>query len=110
MAALEHRLLGWRQTAGATMNDALPDQGRPAADILRQLHDYGAHDPDYKGARLWSLVYWLDDEYADFLGRAYQAYSSANGLNPSAFKSLKRFENELIAATARLLHGAACWR
>ena len=82
------------------MNDALPDQGRPAADILRQLHDFGAHDPDYKGARLWSLVYWLDDEYADFLGQAYQAYSSANGLNPSAFKSLKRFENEIIAATA----------
>lgn len=89
------------------MSDALPDRGRPTADILRQLHEYGAYDPDYKGARLWSLVYWLDDDYADFLGQAYHAYASANGLNPGAFKSLKRFESEIIAATARLLHGPA---
>src|SRR5690606_2181246 len=38
---------------------------------------------------------------------AYQAYSSANGLNPTAFKSLKRFETEIIGAVAELHHGPA---
>ena len=64
-----------------------------------------AHDPSYKDARLWSLVYWLDESYAEFLGQAYQAYSSANGLNPSVFKSLKQLRDQIIAATAELLHG-----
>jgi sphinganine-1-phosphate aldolase len=84
---------------------ALPDQGRPPEQILQALRGFGAHDPNYKDARLWSLVYWLDEPYAEFLGQAYQAYSSANGLNPSAFKSLKQFETQIIAATAELLHG-----
>ena len=87
------------------MIHALPERGRPSEDILQQLRGFGALDPDYKHARLWSLVYWLDEPYADFLGQAYQAYAPANGLNPSAFKSLKQFENQIIAATAELLHG-----
>jgi sphinganine-1-phosphate aldolase len=87
------------------MSNALSEHGRPAEDVLRDLHAFGRDDPAYKDSRLWSLVYWLDEPYADFLGQAYQAYSSANGLNPSAFKSLKRFETEIIASTAALLHG-----
>ena len=87
------------------MAHALPEHGRPPDEILQDLRGFGAHDPNYKDARLWSLVYWLDEPYADFLGQAWQAYSSANGLNPSAFKSLKQFETQIIAATAELLHG-----
>ena len=87
------------------MAHALPEHGRPPDEILQDLRGFGAHDPNYKDVRLWSLVYWLDEPYADFLGQAWQAYSSANGLNPSAFKSLKQFETQIIAATAELLHG-----
>jgi sphinganine-1-phosphate aldolase len=84
---------------------ALPDHGRPADEVLRRLHDYGSADPRYRDAKLWSLVYYLDPAHDAFLNQAYHAYSSANGLNPGAFKSLKRFETEIIAATARLHHG-----
>ncbi|MBP7080511.1 MAG: aspartate aminotransferase family protein [Rhodocyclaceae bacterium] len=84
---------------------ALPTKGRPAVEILTELKDFSAGDPDYKHGRLWSLVYYLDEDYADFLGKAYQQFASANGLNPTAFKSLKRFENEIIAAVAELFHG-----
>ncbi len=84
---------------------ALPAKGRPADEILTELKDFSAGDPDYKHGRLWSLVYYLDEDYADFLGKAYQQFASANGLNPTAFKSLKRFENEIIAAVAELFHG-----
>ncbi len=55
--------------------------------------------------RLWSLVYYLDEDYSRFQADAYQAFSSANGLNPTAFKSLKRFENDIIAGVAEMLHG-----
>ena len=87
------------------MKTALPPQGRSTADVLQELKSYGANDPNFKDARLWSLVYYLDEEYTDFLGHAYREYSSANGLNPTAFKSLKRFETEIIAGVAEMFHG-----
>lgn len=84
---------------------SLPQQGRDRAEVLEELKAYAALDPDYKAGRLWSLVYYLDEDFSAFMGEAYQAFSSANGLNPTAFKSLKRFETEIIAAVADLLHG-----
>lgn len=73
--------------------------------MLDALRSFGAGDPDFRQGRLWSLVYYLDEAHEEFLGQAYQAYASANGLNPTAFKSLKRLENDIIAAVAGLLHG-----
>jgi sphinganine-1-phosphate aldolase len=83
----------------------LPEQGRPTADVLADLQTYGAQDPDYRGHRLWSLVYHLDEEHDAFLAQAWQAFAPANGLNPTAFQSLKRFETEIISAAASLFHG-----
>lgn len=83
----------------------LPPTGRATEDVLRELRSFGAHDPDYRHGRTWSLVYYLDEAYENFLSEAYRAYSSANGLNPTAFRSLKRLETEIIEATAALLHG-----
>jgi sphinganine-1-phosphate aldolase len=83
----------------------LPDEGRDRGDVLQALRAFGADDPDYKAGRLWSLVYWLDEGHDAFLGEAYQSFASANGLNPTAFKSLKRLETEIIGAVAELFHG-----
>lgn len=100
----------WRAIVAAAMNSRLPRVGRNPAEILQELKDFGNLDPNYKGGRLWSLVYYLNDDFEKFLGQAYQSFSSANGLNPTAFKSLKRFENDIIASTTELLHGprSAC--
>ena len=87
------------------MKHTLPLKGRPASEVLAELKTFAADDPVYQHGRLWSLVYYQDEAYADFLGQAYNRFSAANGLNPTVFKSLKRFENDIIAATADLLHG-----
>ena len=89
----------------APARQTLPAQGRPSAEVLDELRGFGLDDPDYKAGRVWSLVYYLDEELEAFLGQAYQAYSSANGLNPTAFKSLKRLESEIVATVASLFHG-----
>jgi glutamate/tyrosine decarboxylase-like PLP-dependent enzyme len=89
------------------MSRALPDTGRAPEEVLAELRGYAADDPDYKSGRLWSLVYYLDEAHADFLNEAYAGFASANGLNPTAFKSLKRFETDVIAATAELHNGDA---
>ncbi|MCB2039887.1 MAG: aspartate aminotransferase family protein [Rhodoferax sp.] len=87
------------------MTGTLPDSGRDPQQILSELAQMGADDPNYKQGRLWSLVYYLDESYHAFQGQAWQMYASGNGLNPTAFKSLKRFENDIIASTAALHHG-----
>lgn len=87
------------------MTGTLPPRGRDAQQILDELSRMGGDDPAYKQGRLWSLVYYLDEPYHAFQGQAYQLFASANGLNPTAFKSLKRFENDIIASTAELHHG-----
>ena len=89
------------------MRKTLPESGRRPAEILDELKRFGAEDPDYRHSRVWSLVYYLDEDLEKFLGSAYQSYASANGLNPLAFKSLKKLEEDIIAITADLLHGPA---
>lgn len=87
------------------MRSTLPEHGRPHQQVLDQLATFGRDDPDYKGSRLWSLVYHLDDAHAEFMASAYQTYAAANGLNPGAFKSLKRLETQIIQMTTALHHG-----
>ncbi len=85
-------------------NSVAPQKGRDFEDILRELDSFGADDPNYKDAKTWSLVYYLNEDYTQFLSQAYTKYFSANGLNPTAFKSLKRLEKEVLRFTAELFH------
>ena len=87
------------------MHKSMPEEGSVASDIMQRLEVFKQHDPDYKDGRLWSLVYYLNEEHSEFLKDAYHCYATQNGLNPGAFKSLKRLESEIISATAELLHG-----
>ena len=85
------------------MSKYAPETGRPFEEILRELDSFGKDDPNYKEAKTWSLVYYLNEEYTQFLEKAYAKYFSANGLNPTAFKSLKRLEKEVLRFTAELI-------
>ncbi len=86
------------------MSNYAPETGRPFEEILKELDTFGKDDPNYKEAKTWSLVYYLNEEYTQFLEKAYAKYFSANGLNPTAFKSLKRLEKEVLRFTAELFH------
>ncbi len=82
----------------------IPQKGRPYDEILADLDTFGVDDPSYKDAKTWSLVYYRDKDYTDFLIKSFGKYFSANGLNPTAFKSLKRFENDIVSFTADMFH------
>lgn len=87
------------------MHHAMPDEGRPQSDIVADLEAFKEQDPQYKDGRVWSLVYYLDEDHSDFLKDTYHRFACENGLNPGAFKSLKKMETEVIAATAEILNG-----
>lgn len=85
----------------------LPERAAPFDEILAEMASYREHDADWKGGKVWSLVYHAGDEFSDFLKRAHNMFFSENALNPMAFKSLRRMEAEIVRMTASMLNGDA---
>jgi glutamate/tyrosine decarboxylase-like PLP-dependent enzyme len=84
---------------------AIPPEGKPHDEILESMQMFREHDADHKNGRTWSLVYHLNPEHDAFLKSAHQLFFSENTLNPMAFKSLKRFEHDVVQMAAGLLNG-----
>ena len=82
----------------------IPAHGRPAEDILAELGARSAADTDWRGGRVFSLVYHAGEAHEHLLQRAHALFGSANLLNPMAFKGLKQLESEIIEMTGRLFH------
>jgi glutamate/tyrosine decarboxylase-like PLP-dependent enzyme len=73
--------------------------------LLGELEAMKAADVDWRGGKVFSLVYHAGAEHERLLQRAHAAFASANLLNPLAFKSLKRMESEIVGMAASLMHG-----
>jgi glutamate/tyrosine decarboxylase-like PLP-dependent enzyme len=83
----------------------LPEQGLPRQQVLDDLSRLRRGDARWEQGRTFSLVYHAGDEHTEFLKRAHNLYFSENALNPGAFRSLLRLENEAVAMTGAMLHG-----
>lgn len=84
---------------------SIPEKGIPRKEVLDRLKGFAREDVNYRDNKIFSLVYYLGEEHTDFLKQAYGMYFSENGLNPMAFRSLKRFEHEVVRMSASLLNG-----
>lgn len=75
-------------------------------DVLAELRALRAGDLPTHGGRTLAYVYDSGlSEVDDIAAAAHALASSANGLDPTAFPSLLRMENDLVATTAGLLGG-----
>jgi glutamate/tyrosine decarboxylase-like PLP-dependent enzyme len=79
----------------------------PDLDVVRtRLEALREHDLPTHGGHTLAYVYDSGLGDVDELGReALAMYASANGLDPTAFPSLLRMENDLVGRAARLLDG-----
>lgn len=84
---------------------SLPVRGSSRKDVLARMRAARDHDLDWKQGRVFSLVYHVNEEIDSLLKEAYTLFFSENGLNPTAFPSIKKFESEVIAMSASLLGG-----
>jgi glutamate/tyrosine decarboxylase-like PLP-dependent enzyme len=84
---------------------ALPKTGTSRAAVLEELRKLHDSDTNWHEGRTFSLVYHASDEHTEFLKKAYSIYFHQNGLNPSAFPSLRKFEAEVVSMAANLLGG-----
>lgn len=81
-----------------------PSTGRPVDDLVAELEGGRGEDADWRGGRTFSLVYNPADPELERLQHAVAAeYLHENYLNPFAFPSLLKMEQEVVSAAADLL-------
>lgn len=80
-----------------------PVEGRPVDDVLAEVRAGRGSDADWRGGRTFSLVYNPADPELERLQEAVaQEYLHENYLNPFAFPSLLRMEQQVVAMAADL--------
>ncbi|MEN9627849.1 MAG: hypothetical protein RJA10_1076 [Pseudomonadota bacterium] len=85
----------------------LPLAGTPWPELQAQLQDAGRDDVDWRNGRVPMFIHYAGDDVLEVAKQAYLMYFSENGLGLRAFKSLGRFESEVVQMGLGLLHGDA---
>lgn len=84
-------------------DNRLPAHGVDADTVLARLDALAGDDRDWRGGRVFSLVYNAGDDVLDLLTRAGNRFSAENALNTMAFPSLGRMQHDIVTITAGLL-------
>ncbi len=80
-----------------------PARGSTRESILATMQTLHAQDVNWHDGRVFSLVFDAGEDVRELLHDAYEMFFSENGLNPTAFPSLRRFETEVVGMVASLL-------
>jgi len=80
------------------------DEPRPVDDVLAELRVIAAEDAAWGFGRAFTYVFDGPDLGA-LTAEAMRLFAGSNGLDPTAFPSFLRFENDLIAFARSILHG-----
>ena len=83
----------------------LPKQGANADELLDRIESFKIRDLKWEEGKFFGYVYYPPKDIYDVSKKAYLSYYATNGLNPSAFPSLRKMETEVVGMTATLLHG-----
>jgi len=83
----------------------LPEHGRSEAELMADLDAYGEGDLKWREGRIFAYVYDPGPEVDAVAKKAYMRYLTENALDPTAFPSLVRFENEVVAIARDHLNG-----
>ena len=83
----------------------IPKQRLAKEAIFQRLEAFREQDLDWRSGRMFGYVFDPGREVMDVGKEAYTAFLSENGLDFTAFPSLLRLENELVAMAAGHLGG-----
>ncbi len=82
-----------------------PQKGLHHDDLIPLMDQFKEDDANWREGKTWSLVFYPGEEVARVIEEVYNKYIFENGLNPTAFPSLRKFETETISMAADLLNG-----
>jgi sphinganine-1-phosphate aldolase len=86
----------------------LPEAGRSHAEVLAEVEAMATReDAPYHDGRISGSIYMGDEDHYAFLNDVFGHFSHANVLQRDMYPSATKFEGEIIAMTADLLHGEA---
>jgi glutamate/tyrosine decarboxylase-like PLP-dependent enzyme len=83
----------------------IPEKGWTRDEVFARLESYREQDTPWREGRTWAYVYDPGREAEEVIKDAFASYLSENGLDPTAFPSALRMENEVVALAAAHLHG-----
>jgi glutamate/tyrosine decarboxylase-like PLP-dependent enzyme len=83
----------------------MPEVGLPEAEVMQLLITMKQGDQDWRGGRVFSLVYSAGDDVHELLSDAQSLFSAENGLNLLAFPSIGVMQHDIVCNTATLLGG-----
>jgi len=81
-----------------------PEHGLAPAELFAEMESARRDDVDWKRGRLGLYVHYAGDDVLAVAKEAYQRFFSENALGPKAFPSLRKFEEDVLAWSADLLH------
>jgi len=80
-------------------------KGLSKEEIRQRLQQFRTHDVKWREGRVWTYVYHAGDDVEEVAKMAYNEYLTENGIDVTAFPSLKDMENEVIGMCRELLRG-----
>lgn len=86
------------------MGMQLPKQGIAREALFEEMRKKKEQDADWHGARVFSLIYPVNDEVDAVLAEANNLYMYENALNPFRFPSLRQMEVDVVSMAAGLLN------
>ena len=86
-------------------DNRLPAHGLDADDVLTRLDGFADQDRDWRGGRVFSLVYDAGPDVRELLARAAGRFGAENALNTLAFPSLGWMQHDIVTITTGLLGG-----
>ncbi|HJN74894.1 MAG TPA: aspartate aminotransferase family protein [Myxococcota bacterium] len=81
----------------------LPRKGLSRDEVLQRLAGVRDNDLDWRSGRTFAYVYDPGSEAEDIAKLAYLDFLGENALDPTAFPSIMKMENDLVALAARHL-------
>ncbi len=87
---------------------SFPEHGRDRAEILSEIEEMSeVEDSPYHEGKISGSIYSGDEAHYHFLNEVFGHYSHANVIQRDMYPSATRFEGEIIAMAADMLHGGA---
>jgi glutamate/tyrosine decarboxylase-like PLP-dependent enzyme len=81
-----------------------PEHGLEPPALFAEMEAARRNDVDWKNGRLGLYVHYAGEDVLAVAKEAYARFFSENALGPKAFPSLKKFEDDILAWSASLLH------
>lgn len=88
--------------------EAIPEKGRNKDDIVNELSTMSLEEnAKWKTGQVSGTFYHAGDEHREFLNKIFSFFSHVNTLQFDLCPSMSKFESEIIAMTAKMMHGDA---